>query len=110
MPRTHQSTAPFERGTPSCRRRPLRYEGAGDLGPAKAESSARWRARRSGIIDPRGAGFSCPVTAVSETGRRAVYTKLKKKVTVFSHPLRLFTSAHTVGQTLSFFLPELAFR
>ena len=26
MPRTHQSTAAFERGTPSCRRRPLGHE------------------------------------------------------------------------------------
>jgi hypothetical protein len=31
MPHTHQSTAAFERGTPACRRRPLRHEGLATL-------------------------------------------------------------------------------
>jgi hypothetical protein len=52
---------------------PPRAPGAGDLGPAKAESSARWRARRSGLTDPQGAGCSCRMTSVTATGRRALH-------------------------------------
>jgi hypothetical protein len=36
----------------------------------------------------------------------SVYTRLKKKVTFFSHQLRLFTEAHPVRQTVLFLLPE----
>jgi hypothetical protein len=75
MPRTHHNTAAFERGTPSRRRRPLRHEGLATLALRKLNRQSAGVPAALASLPARGAGLSCRMTSVSETGSLALHSE-----------------------------------
>jgi hypothetical protein len=75
MPRTHHNTAAFERGTPACRRRPLRHAGLATLALRKLNRQSAGVPAALVSLTARGAGVSCCMTAVSETGSLALHSE-----------------------------------
>jgi hypothetical protein len=74
MPRTHHNPAACERGTPSCRRRPLRHEGLATLALRKLNRQSAGVPAARASLPARGAGVSCRMTSVSETGSLALHS------------------------------------
>jgi hypothetical protein len=75
MPRTHHNTAAFERGTPSCRRRPLRHAGLATLALRKLNRQSTGVPAALASRTARRVGVSCRMTAVSETGSLALHSE-----------------------------------
>ena len=75
MPRTHHNPAACERGTPSCRRRPLRHEGLATLALRKLNRQSTGVPAARASLPARRAGVSCRMTSVSETGSLALHSE-----------------------------------
>jgi hypothetical protein len=74
MPRTHHNPAACERGTPACRRRPLRHTGLATLALRKLNRQTPGVPAARASLPARRAGVSCRRTAVSETGSLALHS------------------------------------